>query len=157
MAEVFRARMMGVEGFQKTVAIKRILADMAGNDEFVTMFIDEAKLAAQLKHPNIVDIYDLGKIERSFYIAMEYVEVMTEGGARSLPRCRRDRAGAARAPLRGQLASALDTRTPPGFRQARPRPGAPRRVASERADLERRRGQAVRLRIAKACPRRPTP
>ncbi|HOC42858.1 MAG TPA: TonB family protein [Thermoanaerobaculales bacterium] len=74
MAEVFRARMMGVEGFQKTVAIKRILADMAGNDEFVTMFIDEAKLAAQLKHPNIVDIYDLGKIDRSFYIAMEYVE-----------------------------------------------------------------------------------
>ncbi len=74
MAEVFRARMIGVEGFQKTVAIKRILADMAGNDEFVTMFIDEAKLAAQLKHPNIVDIYDLGKIDRSFYIAMEYVE-----------------------------------------------------------------------------------
>lgn len=74
MAEVYRARMMGVEGFQKTVAIKRILADMAGNDEFVTMFIDEAKLAAQLKHPNIVDIYDLGKIDRSFYIAMEYVE-----------------------------------------------------------------------------------
>ena len=74
MAEVFRARMMGVEGFQKTVAIKRILADMDGNDEFVTMFIDEAKLAAQLKHHNIVDIYDLGKIDRSFYIAMEYVE-----------------------------------------------------------------------------------
>ncbi len=74
MAEVFRARMMGVEGFQKTVAIKRILADMADNDEFVTMFIDEAKLAAQLKHANIVDIYDLGKIENSFYIAMEYVE-----------------------------------------------------------------------------------
>jgi len=74
MAEVYRARMMGVEGFQKTVAIKRILADQADNDEFVTMFIDEAKLAAQLKHGNIVDIYDLGKIDNSFYIAMEYVE-----------------------------------------------------------------------------------
>ena len=74
MAEVFRARMMGVEGFQKTVAIKRILADVADNKEFVTMFIDEAKLAAQLKHANIVDIYDLGKIDNSFYIAMEYVE-----------------------------------------------------------------------------------
>lgn len=74
MAEVFRARMMGVEGFQKTVAIKRILADMADNDEFVNMFVDEAKLAAQLKHANIVDIYDLGKIDRSFYIAMEFVE-----------------------------------------------------------------------------------
>jgi len=74
MAEVYRARMMGVEGFQKTVAIKRILSDMADNEDFVTMFIDEAKLAAQLKHGNIIDIYDLGKIDESFYIAMEYVE-----------------------------------------------------------------------------------
>ncbi len=62
MAEVWKARMRGVEGFQKTVAIKRILPHMADNAEFVGMFIDEAKLAAQLTHPNIVHIYDLGKI-----------------------------------------------------------------------------------------------
>ncbi|MGE5235681.1 MAG: TonB family protein [Acidobacteriota bacterium] len=74
MAEVFKARMSGVEGFEKTVAIKRILAHLTDNDEFVTMFIDEAKLAAGLQHPNIIHIYDLGKIERSYYIAMEYID-----------------------------------------------------------------------------------
>ncbi len=74
MAEVFKARMMGMEGFQKTVAIKRILPHLTDNDEFVNMFIDEAKLAAQLNHNNIIHIYDLGKIDRSYYIAMEYIE-----------------------------------------------------------------------------------
>jgi TonB family protein len=74
MAEVWKARMRGVEGFQKTVAIKKILPYMTDSSEFVTMFIDEAKLAAQLNHPNIVHIYDLGKIGRDYYIAMEYVE-----------------------------------------------------------------------------------
>ena len=74
MAEVYKARMMGMEGFQKTVAIKRILAHLSDNDEFVRMFIDEAKLAAQLNHNNIIHIYDLGKIDRSHYIAMEYIE-----------------------------------------------------------------------------------
>jgi serine/threonine protein kinase/CheY-like chemotaxis protein len=74
MAEVWKARMRGVEGFQKTVAIKKILPHMTDNSEFVGMFIDEAKLAAQLSHPNIVHIYDLGKIGRDFYIAMEYVD-----------------------------------------------------------------------------------
>jgi TonB family protein len=74
MAEVYKARMMGMEGFQKTVAIKRILPHLTDNNEFVTMFIDEAKLAAQLNHNNIIHIYDLGKIDRSHYIAMEYIE-----------------------------------------------------------------------------------
>jgi TonB family protein len=74
MAEVYQARMMGMEGFQKTVAIKRILPHLTDNDEFVTMFVDEAKLAAQLNHNNIIHIYDLGKIDRSYYIAMEYIE-----------------------------------------------------------------------------------
>lgn len=74
MAEVYKARMKGLEGFQKIVAIKRILPHLTDNDEFVTMFIDEAKLAAQLQHPNIIHIYDLGKIERSYYIAMEYID-----------------------------------------------------------------------------------
>jgi TonB family protein len=74
MAEVWKARMRGVEGFQKTVAIKKILPYMTDNADFVSMFIDEAKLAAQLSHPNIIHIYDLGKIGSDFYIAMEYVE-----------------------------------------------------------------------------------
>ena len=75
MADVFRARRSGVEGFQKTVAIKKILPHIADNDEFITMFADEAKLAAELNHPNIVHIYDLGKIQAGgYFIAMEYVE-----------------------------------------------------------------------------------
>ena len=74
MAEVYRARMRGVEGFQKIVAIKRILPHLTDNDEFLSMFVDEAKLAAQLQHPNIIHIYDLGKIERSYYLAMEYID-----------------------------------------------------------------------------------
>ena len=77
MAELFRARRTGVEGFQKIVAIKKILPHIADNDEFITMFADEAKVAAQLNHPNIVHIYDLGKIEAGgYFIAMEYVEGM---------------------------------------------------------------------------------
>ncbi len=74
MAEVWKARMRGLEGFQKTVAIKKILPHMTHNSEFVSMFIDEAKLAAQLSHPNIIHIYDLGKIANDYFIAMEYVE-----------------------------------------------------------------------------------
>ena len=74
MAEVFKARMSGEEGFEKVVAIKRILPHMADSVDFITMFIDEAKLAAQLTHSNIIHIYDLGKVDAYHYIAMEYVE-----------------------------------------------------------------------------------
>ncbi len=74
MAEVWKARMKGVEGFQKTVAIKKILPHLTDSSDFVTMFIDEAKLAAQLNHNNIIHIYDLGKLGDDYYIAMEFVD-----------------------------------------------------------------------------------
>ncbi|HXM76692.1 MAG TPA: protein kinase, partial [Thermoanaerobaculia bacterium] len=75
MAELSKARLSGVEGFQKIVAIKKILPHLADNEEFITMFADEAKLAAQLNHPNIVHIFDLGKIAGGgYFIAMEYVD-----------------------------------------------------------------------------------
>jgi|CXWL01.1.fsa_nt_gi TonB family protein len=74
MAEVWKARSQGVEGFQKTVAIKRILPHLTDSADFVTMFVDEAKLAAQLNHDNIIQIFDLGKIGDDYYMAMEYVE-----------------------------------------------------------------------------------
>ncbi len=74
MAEVWKARMKGVEGFQKTVAIKKILPHLTDSSDFVTMFIDEAKLAAQLNHNNIIHIYDLGKIGDDYFIAMEFVD-----------------------------------------------------------------------------------
>jgi len=73
MAEVFKAKRSGVEGFEKVVALKRILPHLSENKEFLDMFVDEAKMVAGLSHPNIVQIFDLGRIESSYYIAMEYV------------------------------------------------------------------------------------
>ncbi len=73
MAEVFLAVRPGLEGFEKTLAIKRIRPHLTSEEAFVKMFLNEAKLAAQLQHPNVVQIYDLGKINSSFYIAMEYI------------------------------------------------------------------------------------
>ena len=73
MAEIFLARQAGLEGFEKTIVIKRIRPHLSKQPNFVQMFLNEAKLAAQLNHPNIVQIYDLGKISESYFIAMEYV------------------------------------------------------------------------------------
>jgi serine/threonine protein kinase len=73
MAEVWRARLSGVEGFEKILAVKRILPNIAEDEEFIAMFIDEAKIAVQLTHANIAQIHDLGKIDDSYFIAMEYV------------------------------------------------------------------------------------
>lgn len=74
MAEVFRARMVGAVGFEKLVAIKRILPDFTSDHEFVQRFIDEARLTARLVHPNICQILDFGTMEDRYFIAMEYVE-----------------------------------------------------------------------------------
>ena len=73
MAELFLAKQSGLEGFEKVVVIKRILRNLAEDEEFVSMFLDEARIAAKLSHPNIVQIYDLGKSDDTHYIAMEYV------------------------------------------------------------------------------------
>ena len=73
MAEVFKAKTYGVQGFERFLAIKRILPNMAEDDEFINMFVDEARIAVQLTHANVVQIYELGKFENQFYIAMEYV------------------------------------------------------------------------------------
>jgi eukaryotic-like serine/threonine-protein kinase len=73
MAEIFLARQAGLEGFEKTIVIKRIRPHLSKVSSFVKMFLNEAKLAAQLNHPNIVQIYDLGRINESYFIAMEYI------------------------------------------------------------------------------------
>ncbi|MEM6961333.1 MAG: protein kinase, partial [Myxococcota bacterium] len=67
MAEVFKAKSFGVEGFERLVAVKRILPSIAEDSEFVTMFVDEAKIAVQLNHANIAQIFDLGRVEDSFF------------------------------------------------------------------------------------------
>jgi serine/threonine-protein kinase len=74
MAEVFLARAVGPGGFEKTLVIKRILPTLAEDPEFVAMFLHEARLAAQLNHANIVQIFDFGEVDGTFYLAMEYVD-----------------------------------------------------------------------------------
>jgi len=73
MGSVYEALLYGVEGFQKTVAIKTIRKDFVSDKDFLEMFIGEAKLVADLVHQNIVQIYQLGKMGDRYYIAMEYV------------------------------------------------------------------------------------
>ncbi len=73
MAELFKAKAGGEQGFEKIVALKRLLPHLAEQEEIVSMFIKEARLAAMLSHSNIVQIYDFGQAENDYYIAMEYV------------------------------------------------------------------------------------
>ncbi|MBX5484328.1 MAG: protein kinase [Myxococcaceae bacterium] len=73
MAEVWLARQSGIEGFQKLCVVKRILPHLADDPEFVQMFLNEAKIAARFSHPNIAQIYDLGEVNGSYFIAMEFV------------------------------------------------------------------------------------
>jgi serine/threonine protein kinase len=74
MAEVFKAKTFGAEGFERLLAIKRILPHLVEDTDFVSMFIDEAKIAVRLQHPNIVTIHDLGRAEGTLFIAMELVQ-----------------------------------------------------------------------------------
>ena len=79
MAEVFLAQQRGLEGFDRRVAVKRILPHLSDSQDFVKMFLGEAKLAAQLTHPNVVHIYDFGKVESDYFIAMEFVDGVHAG------------------------------------------------------------------------------
>jgi serine/threonine protein kinase len=74
MAEIYRAKTIGAEGFEKEVVIKRILPHFTEDEAFVTMFIDEAKVSSKLTHPNIVQIFDFDSQDEMYYISMEYVE-----------------------------------------------------------------------------------
>jgi eukaryotic-like serine/threonine-protein kinase len=73
MAEVFVAKAFGVEGFERLLAIKKILPTMGEDAEFISMFVDEARIAVQLSHANIVQVLELGKHDENLYIAMEYI------------------------------------------------------------------------------------
>ena len=74
MAEVFLAKAYGAHGFEKTIAIKRILPELASDPEFAARFIAEAKVAVRLSHANIVQVFDFGRIGESLFIAMEFVD-----------------------------------------------------------------------------------
>jgi serine/threonine protein kinase len=74
MATVFLARLSGVAGFQRLVAIKRLHPHLAREPEFVEMFLDEARLAARIHHPNVVPIQEVGESEQGYYLVMDYIE-----------------------------------------------------------------------------------
>jgi eukaryotic-like serine/threonine-protein kinase len=74
MAEVFRAKISSSHGFQKILVIKRILPHLAADPSFVAMFIDEAKLTAQLTHPKIVQILDFGEVNGQYFTALEFID-----------------------------------------------------------------------------------
>ncbi len=74
MGEVYVAQMTGAAGFEKQVVIKRILPQLARDEQFVRMFLDEARITAQLNHPNICQVFELGEVDGEYYIAMEYLE-----------------------------------------------------------------------------------
>src|SRR3954470_15996170 len=73
MAEIFLARGAGVAGVERDCVLKRIIRERAGDVQFVRMFLDEARLAAQLQHPNIASVYDIGMLGDSYFFTMEYV------------------------------------------------------------------------------------
>jgi len=73
MAELFLAKQSGLKGFEKVLAIKKILPHLTQDPEFVSMFVNEGKLAALLTHQHIVQIFDLGHVDGVYYMAMEYV------------------------------------------------------------------------------------
>ena len=73
MAEIFKARTFGQAGFEKILAIKRLHPRYTQHPEFVEMLKEEAKIAVGLNQSNIVQIFDLGRVQEHYYIAMEYI------------------------------------------------------------------------------------
>lgn len=73
MAEIYKAKTFGIDGFEKQLAIKRILPHCSADKDFITMLIDEAKLSVLLSHANIVQVYDLGKVGDDYFISMEFI------------------------------------------------------------------------------------
>jgi hypothetical protein len=88
MAEVFRAVFTGPAGFEKTVALKRILPGFEGAAEFRNLFVDEARIASQLTHVNIAQVFDFGEIDDSYYLTMELVQGADLGRLRDAARRR---------------------------------------------------------------------
>ena len=74
MAELYLADYVREDGFRRKVAVKRILPHLAGNQNFIKMFTREARVAALLQHPNVVQIFDYGNIENAYFIAMEFID-----------------------------------------------------------------------------------
>src|SRR5690349_967695 len=77
MGEIFLARLSGAEGFEKLYVVKRILPHLADDARFRQMLIAEARIASQMSHANICQVYELGETDGQLYIVMEYLEGVT--------------------------------------------------------------------------------
>src|SRR6187549_621420 len=90
MAEVYKVKTVGIAGFEKVQALKRILPSSARQDRFIRSFIDEARIAVELTHRNIVQVFDFGKADGELFLAMELIEgkdlrtALNDGLARDL-------------------------------------------------------------------------
>ena len=80
MAEVWKGKATSMRGFEKLVAIKRVLPDLAKKDNFINMFLDEARLSLHLNHANVVQTFDIGTSEGAYFIVMEWVDGMNLKG-----------------------------------------------------------------------------
>ena len=74
MAEVWKGKATSLRGFEKLVAIKRVLPNLAKNKKFISMFLDEARLALYLNHANIVQTFDIGVSDHAYFIVMEWMD-----------------------------------------------------------------------------------
>lgn len=109
MAEVFLAKTAGAEGIEKTLVVKRVLPSYARNAKFLTMFVDEAKVAMRLNHPNVVQVYSFEQARDEFLLAMEFVDGLDLG--RLVSKARRQNRGIAfglSAYLTMEIAKGLD-------------------------------------------------
>jgi serine/threonine-protein kinase len=108
MAEVFRAESEGLQGFRKQVAIKRVLPHLSEKKKFIAMFLDEARLSAQLSHSNCVQVFDIGVGDNAFFIVMEYVDgANLKGIAESLKKQGKDFPVAAAAMIATEICKGL--------------------------------------------------
>jgi tRNA A-37 threonylcarbamoyl transferase component Bud32 len=103
MAEVFLAKAYGAHGFEKTLAIKRILPELASDPEFEERFIAEAKLAVKLSHANVVQVFDFGRVGATLFLVLEYVDGLDLAALLS-----RYRAAGRRVPLQAAFHIAIE-------------------------------------------------
>src|SRR5512144_1103347 len=74
MGEIFLAKLGEIQGFEKLVIIKKILPNLTADQEFIKRFIDEAQVAIKLNHANIAPVFEVGKVDGEYFLAIEYIE-----------------------------------------------------------------------------------
>src|SRR6476620_1321336 len=74
MGEIFLAKLGEIQGFEKLVIIKKILPNLVADQEFIKRFIDEAQVAIKLQHGNIAPVFEVGKVNGEYFLAIEYIE-----------------------------------------------------------------------------------